>query len=458
MNRVLSAIDKGRDAALEGLKEFLRIPSVSTHAHHKKDVQNCAEFLAEEMRRIGLHEVELIPTAGHPILYGEWMEAPGQRTVLFYGHYDVQPAEPFELWETDPFDPTVRGDDLFARGSTDDKGQVWLHLKALEAHLTQTGRLPVNVKWLIEGEEEVTGPNLDAYVESHQEKLAADLILISDTTMFDYDVPSITYGLRGISYMEVLTQGSNEDLHSGGYGGSVANPINAMASIIAQLLDDKGRITIPGFYDDVVPLTDEERAAFAALPFDEEAYRKRLGVDALTGETGYTSLERIWARPTLDVNGILGGFTGEGSKTIIPSKGMAKVSMRLVPEQDPVQIAEMFENHVRKLTPPGVTIDFIRHGTGKPFLTPKDHPFIQAAGRALEKGFGRAPVYNREGGSIPVVATFQETLGLPTVLMGFGLPDCNAHAPNEKFNLKNFYRGIASAAWFYQELYTDKYV
>lgn len=454
MDRVLSAIDRDRDGALEGLKAFLRIPSVSTHPHHRDDVKICADFLADEMRRIGLREVETIPTAGHPIVYGEWMDAPGQPTILFYGHYDVQPAEPFELWETDPFDPTLRGGDLFARGATDDKGQVWLHLKAMEAHLSQTGRLPVNMKWLIEGEEEVTGPNLDAYVETHQDKLAADLILISDTTMFDYDVPSICYGLRGITYMEVIVKGPNEDLHSGGYGGAVTNPLNALSGIIAQLLDENGRITIPGFYDDVVPMTDAERSTYATLPFDEAGYKSRLGVADLTGEKGFTSLERVWARPTLDVNGLMGGFTGGGSKTIVPSKGMAKVSMRLVPDQDPDRIAEMFESHVRSLTPPGVTVEFIRHGAGKPFLTPQDDPYIQAAGRALQKGFGKPPVFIREGGSIPVVATFQETLNLPTVLMGFGLPDCNAHAPNEKFNLENFYRGIASAAWFYHELNT----
>lgn len=455
MDRVLTAIDMQRDAALKGLKDFLRIPSVSTHPHHKPDVQRCAEFLAAEMRRIGLREVECIPTAGHPIVYGEWLNAPGKPTVLFYGHYDVQPAEPLDLWETGPFEPTVRGDNIYARGATDDKGQVWLHLKALEAYLTRTGRLPVNIKLVIEGEEEVSGPNLEPYIQANKDRLAADFVLISDTTMFDYDTPSICYGLRGLAYMEVEVQGPNQDLHSGGYGGSVANPLNALAWMIGQLHDEEGRITIPGFYDDVVPMTPEERAAMAALPFDEEAYRKRLGVAALAGEKGYTSVERVSARPTLDVNGILGGFTGSGSKTVLPSKGMAKISMRLVPNQDPERIARLFEEHIRGLAPPGVTVNVIRHGTGKPILTPKDHPAVMAAERALEKGFGKTPLFTREGGTIPVVATFKTLLGLPTVLMGFGLPDCNAHAPNEKFNLNNFYRGIVSAAWFYKELAKD---
>lgn len=454
MNRVLTAIDTQRDVSLEELKAFLRIPSVSTHPHHKDDVQRCAEFLAQEMRRIGLREVECIPTDGHPVVYGEWLEAPGKPTVLLYGHYDVQPAEPFELWDTDPFEPTVRGDNLYARGATDDKGQVWLHLKALEAHLTQTGRLPVNVKLVIEGEEEVGSPHLDEYIRIHQDHLAADVLLISDTTMFDYEMPAISYGLRGLVYMEVEVRGAKQDLHSGGYGGAVPNSVNALAGIIARLKDDNGRITIPGFYDDVIPLAVEEREAFAALPFNEKALQARLGVDALPGEQGYTPLERLSARPTLDVNGILGGFTGEGSKTVIPSKGMAKISMRLVPDQDPQRIAACFEAHVRSLAPPGVTVDITTHGIGKPILTPKDHPSVKAAEHALEKGFGKTPLYTREGGSIPVVATFQELLGLPPVLIGFGLPDCNAHAPNEKFNLKNFYRGIVSAAWFYEELAT----
>ena len=455
MDRVLSYLEANHDQALEGLKDFLRIPSVSTHPHHKTDVLHCAEYLANELRRIGMKRVDVVPTAGHPIVYAEWLEAPGQPTVLMYGHYDVQPAEPFDLWESDPFDPTIRDGNLFARGSTDDKGQVWLHVKALEAHLEQHGRLPVNVKMLIEGEEEVASAHLDEYIERHKEDLTADVVMISDTTMYDYERPAIGYGLRGLVYMEIQIEGPNKDLHSGGYGGSVANPLNILSDIIAEMIDSDGRITIPGFYDDIVPLTDTERAAFTALAFSEDEYAERLGVAELKGEKGYSTLERIWARPTLDVNGLLGGFTGEGSKTVIASKGMAKVSMRLVPNQDPEVIAQAFEVYVEKLAPSSVKINILRHGTGKPILTPRDHPAVKAVYQAITQGFGISPVYIREGGSIPVVATFQERLGLPTVLMGFGLPDCDAHAPNEKFNLKNFYRGIISAAWFYQEYSKD---
>ncbi|MDP7239241.1 MAG: dipeptidase [Candidatus Latescibacteria bacterium] len=455
MERVLSYLEANHDQALEGLKDFLRIPSVSTHPHHKADVLHCAEYLADELRRIGMKRVDVVPTAGHPIVYAEWLEAPGQPTVLMYGHYDVQPAEPFDLWESDPFDPTIRDGNLFARGSTDDKGQVWLHVKALEAHLEQHGRLPVNVKMLIEGEEEVASAHLDAYIERHKENLTANVVMISDTTMYDYERPAIGYGLRGLVYMEIQIEGPNKDLHSGGYGGSVANPLNILSGIISEMIDSDGRIAIPGFYDDVVPLKDTEGAAFTALAFSEDEYAKRLGVAELKGEKGYSTLERIWARPTLDVNGLLGGFTGEGSKTVIASKGMAKVSMRLVPNQDPEVIAQAFEAYVKKLAPSSVKINILRHGTGKPILTPRDHPAVKAVDQAITQGFGISPVYIREGGSIPVVATFQERLGLPTVLMGFGLPDCDAHAPNEKFNLKNFYRGIISAAWFYQEYSND---
>ncbi len=455
MERVLSYLEANHDQALEGLKDFLRIPSVSTHPHHKADVLHCAEYLADELRRIGMKRVDVVPTAGHPIVYAEWLEAPGQPTVLMYGHYDVQPAEPFDLWESDPFDPTIRDGNLFARGSTDDKGQVWLHVKALEAHLEQHGRLPVNVKMLIEGEEEVASAHLDAYIERHKEDLTANVVMISDTTMYDYERPAIGYGLRGLVYMEIQIEGPNKDLHSGGYGGSVANPLNILSGIISEMIDSDGRIAIPGFYDDVVPLKDTEGAAFTALAFSEDEYAERLGVAELKGEKGYSTLERIWARPTLDVNGLLGGFTGEGSKTVIASKGMAKVSMRLVPNQDPEVIAQAFEAYVKKLAPSSVKINILRHGTGKPILTPRDHPAVKAVDQAITQGFGISPVYIREGGSIPVVATFQERLGLPTVLMGFGLPDCDAHAPNEKFNLKNFYRGIISAAWFYQEYSND---
>lgn len=451
MKNVISYLAGQRTQALEGLKDFLRIPSVSTHPHHRGDLRRCARFLADELERIGMHNVAVNPTPGHPIVTADWLDAPGKPTVLFYGHYDVQPAEPFELWESDPFDPVIRGDNLYARGSTDDKGQVWLHVKALEAHLRENGRLPVNVRLLIEGEEEVSSENLEAYLKAHGEELGADVVVISDTSMFDYERPSIGYALRGMAYMEIRIEGPNKDLHSGVYGGAVPNPLNVISEMLGKMVDGDGRITVPGFYDDVLALDDEERASLAALPFDEEGFAGRLGLAEATGEKGYSALERLWARPTLDVNGMLGGFTGAGSKTVIPSKAMAKVSMRLVPNQDPEKIARSFEDYVRSLAPPSVKVEVIHHGTGKPVLTARDHPAVTAAHEAITRGFGKEPVYIREGGSIPVVAMFEEILGLPTVLMAFGLPDCDAHAPNEKFHLPNFYRGIDSAAWFYGE-------
>ena len=451
MKNVISYLEAQRPRALEGLKDFLRIPSVSTHPHHREDLRRCARFLADELERIGLRNVAVNPTAGHPIVTAEWLEAPGKPTVLLYGHYDVQPAEPFELWESGPFDPQVRGNNLYARGSTDDKGQVWLHVKALEAHLRENGRLPVNVRLVIEGEEEVSSENLEAYLESHREALAADVVVISDTSMFDYEKPSIGYALRGMAYMEIRIEGPNKDLHSGVYGGAVPNPLNVLSGILAELVDGDGRVTVPGFYDDVVILEDEEREALAALSFDEEGFAGKLGLPEVTGEKGFSALERLWARPTLDINGMLGGFTGEGSKTVIPSKAMAKVSMRLVPDQDPDKIVRSFTDYVKSLAPPSVKVEVICHGTGKPVLTARNHPAVTAAHAAITKGFGKEPVYIREGGSIPVVAMFEEILGLPTVLMAFGLPDCDAHAPNEKFHLPNFYRGIDSAAWFYEE-------
>jgi acetylornithine deacetylase/succinyl-diaminopimelate desuccinylase-like protein len=404
------------------------------------------------MRRIGLQNVELIPTAGYPVVYGDWTGAPGAPTILFYGHYDVQPVDPVELWESPPFEATVRDGEIYARGSADDKGQVFMHFKAVEAHLKQNGRLPVNIKFILEGEEEVGSENLDDFVRANKDRLAADVVVISDSPMFDRGIPSICYGLRGLAYFQIDLRGTKSDLHSGSFGGAVANPAFVLAQILAQLKDRGGRIKIPGFYDDVRPLSDAEREEFKKLPFNETKYRKDLGAPKLFGESGYTTLERIWGRPTAEVNGILSGFTGEGAKTVIPAVAMAKVSMRLVPDQDPDRIAKQFEDYIRKIAPKTVEVKVTRMHGGKPWMTSFDNPFVQAAGRAIEKGFGKAPVFTREGGSIPVVSTFQEELGLPSVLFGVGLPDENAHAPNEKLDVSNFHNGIIASAFLYEEI------
>jgi acetylornithine deacetylase/succinyl-diaminopimelate desuccinylase-like protein len=452
MEKVLSYIAANRARFLEELKDFLRIPSISNNPANKKDVQNCADYLQKQLKQIGMKNVQTFPTEGHPIVYGEWLEAPGQPTVLFYGHYDVQPVDPIDLWISGPFDPTVRDGEIYARGSADDKGQVLMNLKAVEAHLSAGGRLPVNVKFLVEGEEEVGSLNLDHFIAQHQELLQADVVLISDTPMFDRGLPSICYGLRGLTYFQIDLQGSESDLHSGSFGGVVINPNFALAQLISRLKDDQGRVLIPGFYDDVVPMSPKEKLELDRLPFDEEKYRRDLGAPQLFGEAGYGVLERIWVRPTLEINGICGGFVGEGAKTVIPAKSMAKISMRLVPNQDPDKIANLFEKHVRQIVPPSVKMTVTRMHGGKAWVAPIDHPAIQAASRAFEQGFGKKPVFVREGGSIPVVATFAELLGLPSVLMGIGLPDENAHAPNEKLDLFNFQQGIVSSAHFFNEM------
>ena len=398
-----------------------------------------------------MQKAALFPTQGHPIVYGEWLGAPGKPTVLFYGHYDVQPVDPLELWVSGPFQPTIRDGELYARGAVDDKGQVWMNLKAIEAHLAAQGTLPLNLKLLIEGEEEVGSSHLDTFIQSHQELLRADVALISDTAMFDRGIPSICYGLRGLTYFQLDLKGTSQDLHSGSFGGTVINPNFALAQIINSLKDSDGRILIPGFYDDVAPMSDREREELSRLPFDQERFRREVGAPELFGERGYGTLERIWSRPTLEVNGLCGGFTGEGAKTVIPAAAMAKISMRLVPNQDPDRIARLFERHLKTVTPRSVELTLTRMHGGKPWLASIDHPAIRAASRAFEKGFGAAPVFVREGGSIPVVATLAETLGLSTVLMGVGLPDENAHAPNEKLDLGNFQNGIVSVAHFFDE-------
>lgn len=452
MDKVIDFINTNRDRYVEELKTYLAIPSISALPQHAADVRRCAEWTADEMRRIGFQNVRLFETPGHPIVYGDWLDAPDAPTILFYGHYDVQPVDPLELWESPPFEATVRDGEIYARGSADDKGQVFMHLKAVEACMKQTGRLPVNMKFVLEGEEEVGSAHLDTFVRNEKNALKADVVVISDSPMFDRGVPSICYGLRGLVYVQIDLRGTKSDLHSGSFGGAVANPAFVLAQVLAQMKDRGGRVRIPGFYDDVRPLSEVEREEFRKLPFNEKQYRKDLGAPKLTGESGYSTLERIWGRPTFEVNGILTGFTGEGAKTVIPAVSMAKVSMRLVPDQDPDKIALLFEAYLRKVTPKTVELKTTRMHGGKPWMAEFDNPFVQAAGRAIEKGFGRRPVFNREGGSIPVVSTFQEVLGIPSVLFGVGLPDENAHAPNEKLDLGNFHNGIIASAFLYQEI------
>lgn len=452
MDRIVDFINVNRDHYVDELKGYLAIPSISALPQHKHDVRRCAEWTAEQLRRIGMTEVRIEETAGHPIVYGEWRGAEGAPTILFYGHYDVQPVDPVELWTSPPFEATVRDGEIYARGAADDKGQVFMHFKAVEAHMRQNGRLPVNIKFLIEGEEEVGSANLDAFIGANRDRLAADVVVISDSPMFDRGVPSICYGLRGLVYYQIDLRGSKTDLHSGSFGGAVANPAMVLAQVLAQMKDRSGRVKIPGFYDDVVELRPEEREAFRKLPFNEKRYRQEIGAPKLFGESGYSTLERVWVRPTFEVNGLVSGFTGEGAKTVIPAVATAKVSMRLVPNQDPQKIGELFEAYVKKITPKTVELKLTRMHGGRPWMTPFDNPYVQAASRAIEKGFGARPVFNREGGSIPVVATFQEQLGIPCVLFGVALPDENAHAPDEKLDLGNFHNGIIASAYLYQEI------
>ncbi len=451
-NKIVDFINLHRDRYVDELKAYLAIPSISALPQHQGDVRRCAEWTADELRRIGMQNVRLIETPGNPVVYADWLGAPGAPTMLFYGHYDVQPVDPVDQWESPPFDATVRDGEIYARGSADDKGQIFMHFKAIEAWLKQTGSLPVNIRIFIEGEEEVGSKHLDQFVRDNKEQLAADVVVISDSPMFDRGIPSICYGLRGLAYFQIDIRGTKTDLHSGSFGGAVANPAFVLGQILAQMKDKGGRIKIPGFYDDVRPLRDEERAEWKRLPFNETRYRKELGAPKLFGESGYTTLERVWARPTFEVNGLLAGFTGEGAKTVIPATAMAKISMRLVPDQEPDKVAGLFETYLKKVAPKTVEVRLTRMHGGKPWMAAFDNPYVQAAGRAIEQGFGKAPVFNREGGSIPVVSTFQQELGVPSVLFGIGLPDENAHAPNEKLDLGNFHGGIIASAFLYDEL------
>ena len=452
MDQIVDFINLNRDRFVEELKQYLAIPSVSALPAHAPDVRRCAEWTAAELGRVGLENVSLEETPGNPIVYGDWLHAPGKPTIIYYGHYDVQPPDPVELWTTPPFEATVRGGEIYARGAADDKGQVFMHMKAVEAYLKQTGSLPVNIRFLIEGEEEVGSENMDEFIRAHRDQLGADVVVISDSPMFDRDVPSICYGLRGLAYFQINIRGTSTDLHSGSFGGAVANPAFVLASVLGQMKDRSGRVKIPGFYDDVRPLSDDERAEWKKLPFNETRYRKDIGAPKLFGESGYTTLERVWARPTFEVNGVMSGFTGDGAKTVLPATAMAKVSMRLVPDQDPKKVGDLLEAHLRKVCPKSVDWELVRMHGGRPWMTDLDNPYVRAAGRAIEQGFGRAPVFTREGGSIPVVSTFQEELGLPSVLFGVGLPDENAHAPDERLDLGNFHNGIIASVHLYREI------
>lgn len=451
MEQIISFIETNSDRYLSELKELLAIPSVSSQTERKPDILKAANWLESHLTNIGMQNAQILETEGHPVVYADWLNAVDKPTILIYGHYDVQPEDPVDLWKTPPFEATVRDGNLYARGSADDKGQIFIHLKAIEAFLKNTGSLPVNIKIIFEGEEEVGSAHLGKFVSEHKDLLRADIILISDSGMFAKGIPSVTYALRGLAYMEIEVTGANTDLHSGSFGGSIHNPIQALTEMIASLHDKDGRITVKGMYDDVRPLTKAERAAFKKLPWNDKRYAKSLNIKQLYGEKGYSTLERLWARPTLECNGIWGGYTGEGAKTVLPAKAFAKISMRLVPDQSSSKIAKLFEKHLKSIAPKTVTVKVKNLHGGEPAITPIDSPGVQTAIVALEKGFGKKPLYQREGGSIPIVVEFKKLLGIDSVLLGFGLPDENAHAPNEFLNLDNFFNGIKTAAYYYNE-------
>jgi acetylornithine deacetylase/succinyl-diaminopimelate desuccinylase-like protein len=445
-------LEATRDARIESLKDFLRIPSISTLPEHAPDVRRAAEWLATVLRDAGIEHVDVAETGGHPVVYGDWLHVDGAPTILVYGHYDVQPVDPLDLWHSPPFEPVVNGDRIVGRGSADDKGQIHAHAMAAARLLAARGAFPLNVRYVFEGEEESSSEHLDAWLAANRERLAADAAIISDTGFFEGNIPAITVGLRGLMYTQIDVVLSPVDLHSGSYGGVVSNPAVALAQIVTALKGPDGRIRIPGFYDAVRSLDDAENAAMADLPFDEERFRTDTGVPALVGESGYTALERKGARPTLDVNGIWGGFQGDGSKTIIPAHAHAKVSTRLVADQEPNDIYARFAAFVAEIAPPGVTVTTRFLGGGLPIVTPIDHPVTQAAARALEAVFGRAPVYPREGGSIPVAASFASILGLPVVLEGFSQPHEQAHAPNEWLDLGNYEGAIRAIVATFDEI------
>ena len=449
MDKIARYINSRKEEYVEELKDFLRIPSISTLADHKTDMHKAADFVAEKLKEAGIQNVKIIATKGHPLVYGDWLHAKNKPTVLIYGHYDVQPVDPLHLWDSPPFEPVIKDNKIYARGATDDKGQMYVHIKSVEAFFKTVGKLPVNVKFLIEGEEEIGSHSLEDFVNKNADTLKCDAVLISDTSLFAPGVPTLTYGLRGLSYLQLEVTGPNKDLHSGSFGGAVDNPINVLAEIISKLKNKDGKITIPGFYDDVIKLTKKERDNFKALPFSAKQFAGSIGVPQLKGEKGYTTYEHTWARPSLDCNGILGGFTGDGAKTVLPSKAMAKVSMRLVPDQNPKKIAKLFKNYIKNIAPKTVKVEVKDLHGAYPIVSPLDAKATISASEALSKVFGKKTVFMREGGSIPIVVVFSRKLKAPVVMMGIGLNSENLHSPNEHFNLTHFHLGILSSAYFF---------
>lgn len=449
MTEINKYIEENKDRFISELIDLLKIPSISTDVTYKKDILKTAEMVKQRLQEAGADNAEVCQTSGYPIVFGEKIVDPNLPTVLVYGHYDVQPADPLELWDSPPFEPVIKDGNIIARGSADDKGQMYMHVKAFET-MMKTGKLACNIKFMIEGEEESGSNSLDAFLEENKQKLAADIVLVSDTAMIANDVPSITMGLRGMSYMEVEVTGPNRDLHSGIYGGAVANPINVLAKMIASLQDEDGRITIPGFYDNVAELSEEERTALNKAPFDAEAYKSDLDIAEVQGEKGYTTLERTSIRPTLDVNGIWGGYTAPGAKTVLPSKASAKISMRLVPNQSSAEITEKFTRHFKSIAPKSVKVKVTPHHGGEPVVTPVDSPAYKAASMAMEESFGKTPIPMRGGGSIPIVSLFEKSLGIKTVLMGFGLDSNKIHSPNENYGIFNFLKGIETIPLFFK--------
>lgn len=441
-----------KEKGLKELEDFLRIPSISSQPDRAPDVRRAAEHLRNRYTAIGLEHADVLDTAGHPVVYADWLHAPGKPTVLLYGHYDVQPVDPLELWHSPPFEPARQNGLLLARGASDDKGQIALHWQALEALLQTTGRLPVNLKVIAEGEEEIGSTNFDQFLQRHRDRLAADFCLVSDTAVAARGLPAITYALRGLLYFEIRVESANSDLHSGEYGGIVPNPIQALAEIVTGLKDSSGAILIPGFYEGVRPLTDEERRQFARVPFDEAAYRQANGLERLHGEPGFSPVERRWARPTLDFNGVWGGYQGPGTKTIIPAFAAAKFSCRLVPDQQAAQVAQRIREHIEAVRPQAVRVQLTELGTGDPWITPRDHPLLQAAQRALKQAYGADPVFIRSGGSIGAVDSMTRHLGATCLLVGFVLPDCHAHAPNESLDLESFEVGRQAAVRLWDEI------